>query len=590
MGNFSPKSARFEAALWVVSHNSGVKLRWVLVMVVASAAAYVYLQERKSSTKGSAKIAKAIAKDAGVSFDAEGSVHQASVGQPRALEGDPIHVALAYDIQDYYLQPIDEDGGDHDFAPRVQEISRGKAQYDPWLSRAAREIAVQGAILGASPPEAVLSFILRSSGAPEGSVAQMLVQVRGDDPTTIDSAIESALKSAPKGEGTLVLGVGEAAIESGEYDRRVVVVSARRNYSLAPTTRQLEPGETWNIAGEAPRGFRKANASVLYPDNSISVLPVAIHQRQFSIDVPAGHTRGTVWVSIDGIGNKGPGKLLQLQAEVGRALPHTLDVVLPETEAFSAIEDAEDFAFGLLNLDRESQGLATLALDEELSTVARAHSRDMRDNEFFAHQSPTTGLSSDRLKEAEYAATSNGENLAFNDSIAEAQSSLMESVGHRRNIVNPAFTHVGIGLARSSAPSGGDSWHLTQVFARKVQPLDTEQAAHEILAKINDGRVRRGLVELEMREELVALAMQGCEQALREELAEVPSKIAPQASRIMHGRVSVSAHAFYELERLDVGELGGDDEEFRNIGVALLRDPESLQGRTFLVVVVAEPS
>lgn len=165
----------------------------------------------------------------------------------------------------------------------------------------------------------------------------------------------------------------------------------------------------------------------------------------------------------------------------------------------------------------------------------------------------------------------------------------MESVGHRRNIVNPAFTHVGIGLARSSGPSGGDAWHLTQVFARKVQPLDATSAANEILEGINSGRSRRGLVELQMREELVALALQGCEQALREELAEVPSEIAPQASRLMQGRVSVTAHAFYELETLDIAELGGE-EEFRQIGVALLRDPESLQGRTILVVVVAEPS
>ena len=589
MGNFSPKFVGFAADVWVVSHNRGVKLRWVLVALVASVAAYLYAQGRTSTKSGEIASAPEGASDAGAGDEDAAGEGDASPRQVPAADGDVVRIALAYEIQRFYLQPLDEDGGDRDFAPRVRSLSKGRAQYDPWLSRAAREIAVQGAILGTSPPEPMLSFILRSSGAPEGSVAQMLVQVRGEDPDAIDSAIESALGAAPQGAGELLLGVGEAAIESGDYDRRVVVVSARRNFSLSPTTRQLVPGETWEISGQAPSGFGKANASILYPDNSIVVLPVEIRDRAFSVEVPAGNRIGTVWVSIDGVGSEGPGKLLQLQAEVGRELPRTLDAVLPETEYFSDIAAAEASALSCLNSDRVGQGLPELELDEELSYVARAHSTDMKEQGFFAHQSPTTGLASDRLRDAGYAATRNGENLAFNDSIAEAESSLMESVGHRRNIVNTSFTHVGIGLARSNGPSGGSAWHLTQVFARKVQPLNAADAAEEVLAGINAGRSERGLEELEMREELVALALQGCEKALREDLADVPSEIAPKASRLMRGRVSVSAHAFYEFDTLNFAELGGE-EEFRQIGVALLRDPESLEGRTFLVVVVAEPS
>ncbi len=589
MGNFSPNPVGFAADLRVVSHNSEVKLRWVFVVLVASVAAYVYVGSRPGTNQWSDEPSAQTARDAGRIEDADVQAFDGAALQPQLLDGDALHIELAYDIADTYLQPMAEDGGDRDFAPRVERLSGGNATYDPWLSHAAREIAVQGAILGTSPPEPVLSFILRSSGAPEGSVAQMLVQVRGEDPSAIDSAIESALKSAPKGAGALILGVGEAAIESGEFDRRVVVVSARRNFSLSPTTRQLMPGETWEISGQAPAGFGSAHASVLYPGGSISVLPVEMQGRSFSVQVPSGESTGTVWVSIDGVGAEGPGKLLQLQAEVGRALPRTFDVLLPPAEEFSDIAEAEAFALSRLNDDRASQGLMALELDEELSDVARAHSLEMKEQGFFAHRSPTTGLSSDRLRVAGYAATSNGENLAFNDSIAEAQSSLMESVGHRRNIVSPVFTHVGIGLARSDGPSGADAWHLTQVFARKVQPLDALSAADDVLAEINAGRSERGLAELEMREELVELALQGCERALREELAEVPSEIAPQASRIMHGRVSVSAHAFYEFETLNLAELGVD-EEFRQIGVALLRDPESLQGRTVLVVVAAERS
>ncbi|MCP4448780.1 MAG: CAP domain-containing protein [Myxococcales bacterium] len=505
-----------------------------------------------------------------------------------ALDGTALTVELVHGAESYYLAPMPEDGGDRENAPRVRDVSGGSAYYDPWLSRAAREIAVQGAILGTSPPEPVLSFILRSFGAPEGSVAQMLVKVSGDDPGVVDHAVASALEAAPQGSGRLLVGVGEAAVESGEHERRLVVVSARRDFELAPTTRTLEMGEIWRIGGRAPTGFADASASVLYPDHSIVVLPVEMSGHDFSVQVPAGELQGTVRVSIDGVGLTGPGKLLQLQAEVGGEVPTSIEVLLPPAETFSELQDAEAYALERLNYDRRTQGLEMLELDAVLSDVARAHSQEMRDESYFAHQSPTTGLAADRIRNARYAATTNGENLAFNDSIAEAQSSLMESVGHRRNLVSPRFTHVGIGLAREDSSSGKTSWHLTQLFARKVVPLDAQEVAKTLVEAINAHRSELGLDPLEVREELVALAQEGCERALTDKFSDVPSDIAPRASRVAHGRVSVSAHAFYELATLDVAELGVG-EEFVQIGLALLRDPESLEGRTFLVVVVAEP-
>ncbi len=503
------------------------------------------------------------------------------------LSGAHLSVELANAYQTHYMGELALDSSDQDYSERVQRLSRGEARYDPWLGRAAREIAVQGAMLGTSPPEPVLSFLLRSSGAPEGSVAQMLVQVSGDSADAIDTAIMSALEVAPNGAGDLLVGVGEVAMESGSYDRRLVVVSARRNYEINTTTRKLRIGGTWNISGRAPIGFHDASASVLYPNHEIVVLPIELQGQDFQIEVPAGEVQGTLRVSVDGVLAEGPGKLLQLQAEVGRSLQSQFEVLLPPRRYFDDVGQAEGYALERLNSDRKAESLPPLLLDASLSSVARSHSHDMRDQEFFSHLSPRTGLAGDRLRQAGYAATSHGENLAYNDSIDEAQTSLMESVGHRRILVSSSFTHVGIGLALSDGPSGSTAWHLTQLFARKVQPLDSEAVAEELLETMNEQRRERGHGPLIVSEELVALAQAGCEQGLQTELEDVSASVASAASRVAQGRVSVRAHVFYDPETLEVAELGAE-EAFSSVGLAVLRDPESLEGRTLLIIVQAE--
>lgn len=58
----------------------------------------------------------------------------------------------------------------------------------------------------------------------------------------------------------------------------------------------------------------------------------------------------------------------------------------------------EEILLNLLNQERIAQGLSPLTLDAELSRIARIKSADMRDNHYFAHESPTYGHVSDMLK------------------------------------------------------------------------------------------------------------------------------------------------------------------------------------------------
>src|SRR5579871_6683225 len=85
---------------------------------------------------------------------------------------------------------------------------------------------------------------------------------------------------------------------------------------------------------------------------------------------------------------------------------------VPKTPTTPEILAMEHDMFERLNRDRAAGGLPPLAYDDDLAAIGRAHSTDMRDHHFFAHESPTTGKLEDRLDRAGYLAIVGRENLA----------------------------------------------------------------------------------------------------------------------------------------------------------------------------------
>lgn len=119
-------------------------------------------------------------------------------------------------------------------------------------------------------------------------------------------------------------------------------------------------------------------------------------------------------------------------------LPFTVSDAAPNPEA-------EEQMLRLLNEERTSRGLPTLVMDEELRAVARAHARDMLERGYFSHFTPE-GLSPfDRMRTAGIDYLAAGENLALAPTVEVAHTGLMNSPGHRRNILSPDFRRVGIG-------------------------------------------------------------------------------------------------------------------------------------------------
>jgi uncharacterized protein YkwD len=111
--------------------------------------------------------------------------------------------------------------------------------------------------------------------------------------------------------------------------------------------------------------------------------------------------------------------------------------------------EAEDEMLKLVNEERVAKGLKPLSMDARLRTLARKHSRDMFAHGYFAHVSPNGEDPFDRMRGAGIDYEEAGENLAKAPSVTIAHKGLMNSPGHRANILDPKFGKVGIGVYAS---------------------------------------------------------------------------------------------------------------------------------------------
>lgn len=130
---------------------------------------------------------------------------------------------------------------------------------------------------------------------------------------------------------------------------------------------------------------------------------------------------------------------------------------VPEQEG----QAVEQEVVRLVNVERANAGLPALKSDWELARVAEDKSQDMADKNYFSHTSPTYGSPFTMMKNYGITYKSAGENIAQGQRTAsEVVKAWMNSEGHRANILNKNFTHIGVGYV-----ADGNYW--TQMFIQK---------------------------------------------------------------------------------------------------------------------------
>lgn len=129
----------------------------------------------------------------------------------------------------------------------------------------------------------------------------------------------------------------------------------------------------------------------------------------------------------------------------------------------SGLTFAERQMIDLVNKERVARGLQPLKVDMDLVKLARMKSQDMIDKGYFSHTSPTYGSPFEMMRKYGVSYRMAGENLAGAPTVELAHKNLMQSPGHRANILRPQFTHVGIGIV-DGGPYGK---MFTQMFIQK---------------------------------------------------------------------------------------------------------------------------
>lgn len=120
----------------------------------------------------------------------------------------------------------------------------------------------------------------------------------------------------------------------------------------------------------------------------------------------------------------------------------------PASANFGAYEQQ---VVDLVNQERAAAGLPALKVNAKLAGVAEKKAEDLRDNNYFAHQSPTYGSPFDMMKQFGISYTSAGENIAKGQKTpADVMNGWMNSEGHRANILNASYTEIGVGYVTDS--------------------------------------------------------------------------------------------------------------------------------------------
>lgn len=291
--------------------------------------------------------------------------------------------------------------------------------------------------------------------------------------------------------------VGVGLVPGSGGDTRVLVALQESFVELDPIARAQPLGGNVLVRGKLRDGFLRPEAFITAPDGTVlSRVLIGGDPVRFGGNFRCAPQKGRYQIEVTGEDCFGATVVANFPVWCGVTPPMTVAAAAPpgagKDEAFTTTGAAEQSVWKLLNADRAHAHLPPLAWDGELAAVARGHSADMQAHGFFGHVSPTTGSAADCTRKAGVDAMLILENVARAFSAGEAERGLMNSPGHRANILNREATRVGVGVVFD--PSAREIL-VTQLFSRPPEKFD----AH------TTDDLRRGIAGLRHTRKLPAL-------------------------------------------------------------------------------------
>lgn len=363
------------------------------------------------------------------------------------------------------------------------------------LDRFAREFGAYVKRTGRSPDPSLRAALLEASGASVWSPRVWVWRTEGGELTPQQLKERRALVFAQRPsddlKAPLLWGEWREPSSSGESSLHVMV-SAPELVRLMSVNRAIsdEPQEPTRLSFDVHKNLRAPEALIsidhqhphplevktlnISPETS----PKAGSKARYEVILPSlGEGVVEVEVELLARGAYGLRPLCQLSLIKGARISHLTASRLTASYQMLQSERAEDRAeeeraslrgartlLTWVNEERRARNLLPLTLSPHLSALAREHTQEMLTLHYRGHRSPTSGEPADRLKRSGYVALESAENITEQPTLRAAHEALMQSLGHRRSLLDPSFTHAGFSTQR-----GAQGWLVTQ-FMTKPAP------------------------------------------------------------------------------------------------------------------------
>lgn len=477
----------------------------------------------------------------------------------------------------------------------VDRLAGQPMEHRPALSRMVRELAATTPDRLNVPPSLVDGLMAWSGlvdPPPRLTVVEMPEDPQGcyervgqDCEPAVASLVEQVVLTLPQAE-PVVFGVGVAHLADGRT--RMMVAVLELTVQLEPMPRTVADGGSHTIAGRLLGPRRAPVVEVVGPGGRWQRLPTSLSvDGRFSATAPCGDGSGAYQIEVLADGPHGIEVTANFPVYCGQEAPASIPVVVEKVDDSVTADQIARANFLYLNEERVARGLPELQWDADAARVAWGHSRDMHDNGFVGHVSPTTGDVTARFGRAGLQGAVIRENVARGYGPQGIHASLMGSPGHRANVLAEDVTHVGIaavvGEPETEMDGAPHPVFLTQNFYKKPGAgAPTGDLAAGLRAKVDERRLAEQLPPVTWDEGLSKIAQRYAEAVGKGR--PPPTGYDEEAFALGYSGVEVHRVSSIDFDALAGVELWAVAQVEAGMGV--VRTKERGGSETFLVVVL----
>ncbi|GEL70907.1 CAP domain-containing protein [Myxococcus virescens] len=407
-----------------------------------------------------------------------------------------------------------------------ERVGRRAPVEDPKLTNAARRLAHEALTeyTTGAPGLFTLTSAVSDAGAADPSPRALVIRAwvpRHAIETFLERDDFNSERASHFGVGVSVLGKRAALV--------LLLVDRKAELQDFPRLIAKDERSTMTLCGTLVPPLRRAEVYVTQPNGGVSLMPVRNRGAGGGFcSRLAFATPGTYTVEVVGRADGGPEVAALFLVDQGEPRKHAAS---EDTAEPTTLEDARRAVYERINALRRAHALPELSPDAVLEQVAQDYSARMSKEGFFAHIAPDGSTLTKRLPAgARYVRA--GENLGLAPGPLAAHFGIEHSPGHRRNVLDPGFRFMGVGVAFHTV-NGRQEAVLTEVFtvAPPASPelADPRQEAYDALSR---RRASRKLPPLTRNAALESLARAHAKRALELDQPSAQPGEAPVHDRV----------------------------------------------------------